>query len=298
MRATILVSLFALIGAGCGAGRTSGICAELKPTGQGDSVALAKEGTAAWAKRLEKAQVEKSIKEWTQSLAIKPNQPHVRLSLARAHYFYADGFLRFEEEKTKEMLGHFKKATNNAELALGQFAPKYKKKHCGRWSYKVSLATLNKEAVPMMYWYAASLGKYALAKSIVLVLNEKDRIKAMMDKIYAWDRTYYHNASARYLGAYFTKIPFPGGDLPESAKKFRESMEGSPNYLATRVLYAELNVLKMKDRKAAKALFAKLLKEVLAFDLSKEPALIPENTIEQKKAKRLLDEIDVYFPED
>ncbi len=75
-------------------------------------------------------------------------------------------------------------------------------------------------------------------------------------------------------------------------------MAAAPNYLATRVLYAELNVLKMKDKKAAKALFSTLLKEVLAFDLSKEPALIPENTIEQKKAKRLLDEIDVYFPED
>jgi hypothetical protein len=41
-----------------------------------------------------------------------------------------------------------------------------------------------------------------------------------------------------------------------------------------------------------------MLDEVAAFDLQTAPELIPENTIEKRKGADLLEEIDVYFPED
>jgi hypothetical protein len=59
------------------------------------------------------------------------------------------------------------------------------------------------------------------------------------------------------------------------------------------VLYAELNALKAGDR----ATFERLLKEVIDADVTATPALEPENRVEQRKAKLLLDEVDVYFPE-
>jgi hypothetical protein len=281
---------------GCGGGRTSGICANLSPsaTAQGDAKAAATTGEEGWKNRLDEAQLRKGIDAWENSLAIQPGQADLRVKLARAHYFLADGHLRFDEEKSEEMLRHLETATNHAELALGQKYPGYAKKYCGRRPFKQALAQTDKGAAPAMYWYASALGKYALAKSIVLILNEKDRIKAMMTNIRDLDQAFFYNGPDRYFGAFYTKVPFPGGDIELSVKHFEASLAASPQYLATRVLYAELNRIKAGD----KAKFKELLEAVLAFDLSTAPELIPENTIEQRKAKALMEEIDVYFPED
>jgi tetratricopeptide (TPR) repeat protein len=281
---------------GCGGGRTSGICAhtDLKATAQGDAKALAVTGEEGWKGRLDQGNVEKAIESWEKSLAINPDQADLRVKLARAHYFLADGHLRFDEEKSDVMLKHFEAATNHSELALGQKYPGYAKKYCARRPFKQALAQVDKGAAPAMYWYASALGKYALAKSIVMILNEKDRIRAMMTTIRELDSTFFFTGPDRYFGAFYTKIPFPSGDLVRSAKHFEASIKGSPNYLASRVLYAELNRIKAGDR----AKFKELLDAVVAFDVNSAPELLPENTIEQRKAKALLEEIDVYFPEE
>ena len=145
-----------------------------------------------------------------------------------------------------------------------------------------------------MYWYATNLGKYALATSIVEVLNQKDRIVAMMELLKSLDKGFFHHAADRYFGAFYTKIPFPSGDLPKSQSHFMASAEGAPYYLATKVLLASMNAAKAGNR----ALFKQMLDEVVAFDLDSRPDLKPENAAEQRKAKDLLDEIDIYFPEE
>mgnify|MGYP003953275115 CR=1 FL=1 len=281
---------------GCGGGRTSGICAHtnLKATAQGDAKALAASGEEGWKGRLDSGKLEQTIQAWEKSLAIDPGQADLRVKLARAHYFLADGHLRFDEEKSDVMLKHFEAATNHSELALGQKYPGYAKKYCARRPFKQALAQVDKGASSAMYWYASALGKYALAKSIVMILNEKDRIRAMMTTIRELDSTFFYTGPDRYFGAFYTKIPFPSGDIERSAKHFEASIAGSPNYLASYVLYAELNRIKAGD----KAKFKELHDTVVAFDLSKAPELLPENTIEQRKAKALLEEIDVYFPEE
>jgi hypothetical protein len=139
-----------------------------------------------------------------------------------------------------------------------------------------------------MYWYASALSRYALMTSLVEVLNQTDRIRAMMDLIQRLDPTYWYYASDRYLGAFYTKIPFPSGDLPKSTKHFEKAVQNAPSYLATKVIYAEMNATKAGDR----ALFKRLLEEVLAYDLESAPEIKPENAAEQKKAKYFLDDID------
>ena len=305
MRKIAIVAVLILLMAGCGAGRTSGICGTLAPTLKGDAVAWAKQGSDAWAGRIDEKKLREAISHWMKSLAANPEQPKLRVRLARALYFLADGYLRFQEEKSAEMMKTFESATNQAEIALGQLYPKYRSKYCGRRSYADQIATLDQKAGSAMYWYAASLGKYALEKSIILVLNEKDRIKAMMDALYSWDRKFYYYAADRYLGAFYTKIPFPKGDLARSRAHFEASIKGAPQYLSTKVLFAKMNLVKAYSRaktpaakKAIRDLYKGLLDSVVSFDLKSAPKLIPENTIEQKKAKQMLDELDVDMPVD
>lgn len=294
LRAAVVGSL--LLVTACGGGRQSGICGEIPPppTAQGDAAALVAAGEEAWQSRHDEASLRTAIDSWKQALAIDPSRAALRVRLARAHYFLADGHLRFDDARSAEQLDNLREATNQSELALGQQYPAFRSKYCSRQPYSVALQQLDRGAIPAMYWYGVALGKYALSTSIVEVLNNVPRIKAMMSLVRQLDPDFYYTAADRYFGAFYTKIPFPGGDLPRSKAHFEASVAASPNYLATKVLYAELYALKSGDR----ALFETQLKAVMDFDLDTEPDIKAENAAEKRKAEELLDEIDVYFPED
>lgn len=280
----------------CAGARQSGICGQIPPppTAEGDANALEAAGDAAWPDRADTARLAEAVASWKQAVKVDPSRADLRIKLARAAYFYADGHLRFDETKQDLMLEHLKLATNEAELALGQNYQGFRSKYCSRQPYQAALQQLDKDAIPAMYWYATALGKYALATSIVEVLNQKDRIKAMMDTIRQLEPSFFYHAADRYLGAFFTKIPFPNGDLPLSRSHFEAAINGSPEYLASRTLFAEMYAIKAKDR----ATFKAQLDAVLAFDLDSAPDIRPENQVEQRKARDLLEEIDIFFPED
>jgi len=281
---------------GCGTARQSGICGDVNPspTGSGDVAAMEKAADEAWAQRGDRAQAEAAIKGWQELLNAAPTRHDIRTKLARAHYFFADSVLWIDfnidrkEAAGAEMAKHYKEAANQAEMALGQRYPGFRSKYCARQPFNTALEQLDKDAVPAMYWYAASLSRYALMTSLVEVLNQTDRIKAMMDLIGRLDPAYWYWASDRYQGGFYTKIPFPSGDFPRSTRHFEKSVSNAPNYLATRVIYAEMNAAKAGDR----ALFERLLREVIDFDLETAPEIKPENAAEQKKAKFYLDDID------
>jgi len=280
----------------CGTSRQSGICGDVNPapTGTGDAALLEKQGDEAWLLRGDQSQAEAAITAWNEALKVAPSRYDIRTKLARANYFLADSHLWMQynidgkEAVGERMASHYKAAANESELALGQRYPGFRSKYCARQPFQTALEQLDKDAVPAMYWYAASLSRYALMTSLVEVLNQKDRIKAMMDLIQRFDPSFWYYGADRYLGGFYTKIPFPSGDLPTSGKHFEKAVENAPSYLATKVIYAEMNAAKAGDR----ALFKRLLEEVLAFDLDSAPEIKPENAGEQKKARFYLDDID------
>lgn len=296
MRSIVIGAAIAGLIVGCAGSRSSIICQDLAPDPavQGDVATLNSEGDEAWKGRLEEAQLAKAIDAWEKSLKIDPKQYQLRVKLARAHYLMADGHVRFDEEREEQMLAHFESGVKHAEVALGQQFPEFRNRFCSRRPLKAQIAALDKGAVPAAYWYATNLGKYGLAKSIIVVLNQKDRIKALMDMVKKLDDTYFYSAADRYFGAYYTKIPYPNGDLPKSKSHFEATIAAQPNYLGSKVLMADLWAIKAGDRET----FKRLLDEVVAADPKVIPEVEPENTIEQRKAKMLLEEIDLYFPLD
>lgn len=285
----------------CGTSRQSGICGDANPapTATGDANALDKQGDEAFVQRADQAQAEAAIKAWTEALKVSPSRHDIRIKLARANYFLADEHIWMQfniegkEAAGERMTGLYKAAANEAEFALGQKYPGFRSKYCARQPFNTALEQLDKDAVPGMYWYAASLSRYALMTSIVEVLNQTDRIKAMMELIHRFEPSYWYYASDRYLGGFYTKIPFPSGDLPKSSKHFETAIQNAPSYLATKVIYAEMNAAKAGD----KPLFKRLLEEVIAFDLDSAPEIRAENAGEQKKAKFYLDDIDSLISE-
>ena len=298
MRPWILAFAIAsgLASAACGTSRQSGICGDVNPapSGSGDVTALDKSGDEAWAQRSDQTKAEAAIAAWTDALKVDPSRTDIRVKMAHAHYFLADSLLWIRKNIENNdaagdlMVKHYREAANQAELALGQKYPAFRSKYCARQPFTTALEQLDKDAVPAMYWYAAALSRWALNTSLIEVLNQSDRIRAMMELTHRLDPSYWYFASDRYLGGFYTKIPYPAGDLDKSRKHFETAIQNAPQYLATKVVFAEMNASKAGD----KALFKRLLEEVIAFDLKTAPELEPENAAEQKKAKYYLDDID------
>jgi len=295
----LLISAIAVLGlatAACGTSRQSGLCGDINPapSAEGDSAAVEAEGDAAWVNRADEAQARAAIAAWQLALKISPNNSKLRAKLGRAHYYLADSVLWVKKNigdsdtAGAEMIANYREAANQSELSLGQGYPGYRSKFCARQPFATALEQLDRDSVPAMYWYAASLSRWALQTSLLEVLNQTDRIRAMIDLVKRWDPTYWYNAADRYMGGYTTKIPFPSGDLPKSREYFDRAIAAAPQYLATKVVMAEMFATKAGD----KALFERLLNEVIAFDLDQAPELRPENAAEQKKAKYYLDDID------
>ncbi|GMV40692.1 MAG: hypothetical protein AMXMBFR64_24080 [Myxococcales bacterium] len=280
----------------CGASRQSGLCADdlySKGTLQGDAGAAEKEGEAHWAKRSDPAELRKAIEAWDRAVQIDPSNTDLMVRLSRAWYFLGDGHLRFDEEKKADMLAAFEKGTYWAEVALRGKNAEFRKRVCASEPFDKALKVVDKKSVPALYWYATNLGKWGLASSLINVLENKDKVAAMIGAARKLDPTYFYGAPDRYFGAYYTKIPFPNGDPKRSKKHFQRALKIEPNYFATRVLMAEMLAPKLKDR----AMF----EEQLQFVINAKPDVIPElqaeQEIEQRKAKELYEDIDVLFEE-
>ncbi len=292
---TLLTLAFALFAAGCGTTRQN-VCGQLVPnaTAQGNAAEHVAAGDAAWKERKDITWIKKAIESWNKALAITPKDAETRVKLSRAYYLLADGHLRMDDEKDEEMKATFRKGMKEAEIAFALKVPKYRKDFCAEKPFAESISTADATAVPAMYWFATNLGKWGLEEGLTTILKYKDDIKAMMDRVESLQPTYFYYAPYRYFGVYWTKIPVFRGDEAKSKAAFEKSIKGAPQYLATKVLMAHRFAAKWKDP----ALFVKLLKEVIEFDLTTAPELAPENAIEQKKAKDLWEDADTYFSED
>lgn len=158
-------------------------------------------------------------------------------------------------------------------------------------SIKKAVDLLTEVDVPSMYWTLANTGKWSKLNGIFSSLKYKDEILALLGRVEELRPNFYYAAVPRYWGGFYALAPgIAGGDMDKSKKKFNEAMERAPEYLGTKVLYAEIYLVKKKDKKE----FEKVLKEVAASNLG-PVELHPENKLEIKKAQKLLEKKDEIF---
>jgi hypothetical protein len=268
-----------------------GLCGdELKPKA-GDLAAAEKAAADAWSKRADEKQLQLAIEKLKEASAIDPKKAENWVKLGKALYLWADGHLRLDEDREDEMVPVFKRSVYAFERAIRATNPDYTFAVCAKDPIKKVVSTIRKQDLDAIYWYSTALGKYGLASSITEVLGNKDRIYAFIRRVGKLDSKFNYGAAHRYLGAFFTKIPFPKGDVKKSRKHFEKSIAIAPNYLATRVLMAKMLAPKLKDR----ALFKAQLDYVLNAKDDVISGLAPEHALEKKKAKLLLADIDDIF---
>lgn len=206
----------------------------------------------------------------------------VAVLLARAYYFKGEG----TTDKDKR-LEYFDKGVKAGEAALNTI-PTYKEAMAAKEKEENVVKKLGKDDMDALYWTAANLARYAKFAPFSKKLAVKSRVRYLWDRVMEVDPDYNYGGVYRFFGGYYALVPSITGeqDPAKSKEMFEKGIQSAPQYLETKVLYAEAYCThgKVKDRE----LFRKLLNEVLAADVSAYPEIAPENEIAKAKAKDLL----------
>ncbi|MCA9538168.1 MAG: hypothetical protein KC620_04740 [Myxococcales bacterium] len=285
------LATLALLLAAC-SGRQSTLTLDTKPLAKtGDATPMVEKGDALWAERADQAKAQEAIAAWEGAAALDPTRADVQLKLAYAYYFMANVHLRWLDEPEEAQLAAYEKGLVAAERAIKLETPAFAEKIKAGEKWQAAVKTVGKEGIAGLYWHSTNLGKWALLDGFTTILAHKDDVAATMQHVLDLDETFFHGAPHRYFGVYRTKIPFPGGDLPASKAHFEKAVAIDPNYLDTKVLFAESYAAKAQDE----ALFRKLLQEVIDTPDDVIPELVPENRNSKRVAKKLLEDIEEYF---
>lgn len=260
-----------------------------KAGGADETTSLTAEGDAKWAERTSAANIRAAIAAWEKAAEADPGDPELLVKLTRAHYFLADGYLRADE---KEYLRVMDQGVKWGEKAMVAASPEFEQKMRGGAKYPEAVKVVPKAGVPAMYWYASALGKWAKRKGFAVLLGQKDNVKSTMDRALELDPEYFYGGPHRYFGAYYAIAPaFAGGDLEKSKVHFKKSLEIQPDYIGTKVLWAQELAVKQQDEET----FDRLLGEVLAAPDDIIPELGPEILVEKQKAEELMEKKGELF---
>jgi len=247
---------------------------------------------AAWANRGDPAQAKAAVDAWTKAAEIDPKNVTALFELTHAIYFYSDCHLRFDEENPDAYKDSHESGVRAGERALSAMSPSFGEKMASGERIEEAITVLNASAVPALYWRASNLGRWAVLESFATLLSYKDEIREVMDFCLTQNPLYFYQGPDRYFGVFYAKAPgFAGGDMKKSAAHFNVAIDAHPNYFGTRILMAEEWAIKEDNR----PLFEELVNYVLNSDPNVIPELVPESTCEQRKATKLMAEIDDIF---
>jgi tetratricopeptide (TPR) repeat protein len=244
----------------------------------------------AWTQRGDRAALEKAIALWEAEVARNPGHASTWARLSRAYYLLADGHLRTLGPSNAQYLTAFEKGTAAGERSLAAQSPEFRARVLADEKVEEAIRLVGRDGIPAMYWYAANLAKWSRATGIVALLKNKDRVRGVVGRVLELDENFFHGAPHRYFGAYWALLPI-GRDLDKSRTHFDRSLAIAPAYAGTKVLMAETYAVKKQDR----ALFLRLLDEVLALPDDAVPDLVPEIRIEKDKARELKARVDELF---
>ena len=274
----------------CG-GRASGLKDEAGPVSKtGDASAMVEAGDALWTERGDRAKAEGAVAKWEAAAGVDPTRADVQLKLSYGYYFLANAHVKWDEDPNDAMRALFLKGVEAGERAIKLESPEFASKIKGGATWGEAVTSVPKAGVAGLYWYSTNLGKWGLLDGITTILAHKDDIFKTMDHVRKLDEGFFHAAPHRYFGVYWAKIPF-GKDLKKSHLHFQNSMRLAPNYLETKVLFAEHWVARSDDE----PLFKQVLTEVINTPDDIDATLIPENKNAKRTAQAMLENIEDFF---
>jgi hypothetical protein len=176
-------------------------------------------------------------------------------------------------------------AVADAERALAARNPELRARAARRRPPVEVFAAATRDDLPALTAYAESLLAWSEARGLATLLVEAARIEAAARRAAEIDRSAGFGAPDRVLAMLSASLPLDaGGDLAQALERFEMALAAAPDYLPTRVAFAERYAARLGDR----ALYRRLLDEVLHADAAALPDALAENLEAQATARRLL----------
>jgi prepilin-type processing-associated H-X9-DG protein len=258
-----------------------------------DSKGLPPDVAKLWEKRHVEASLAQALPKLEELADKNPGDYNLQIIAARANYTYADGhlFLKLTEETEKQikplLTKHYDKAIQYSERAMS-LQPDFKKKVKSGTSIEDALDLLGKDYIDSIYWRYAALARWSRLEGTATLLRNKGKFTKMMKRVEALEPNYFFGAVYRYYGG--SETLSPTGSMAKGKEYFEKAIALENRFFGNHVLYADIWAAKKLD----KDLFEKELNFVINNkpEILGRPEWVPEQIIEQEKAKKFLKEID------
>ena len=154
-------------------------------------------------------------------------------------------------------------------------------------SLEAALKECTAEDVPGLFWAGMPLASAVnVSRDDVTMVSQMPKARALIARALELDEAYYHAGSHMIFGSLYGSMGKTLGGDPDKAKRhFTRALELTQRrFLMVQLMYAKTLAVQLQD----KALFEKLLDEVIKADLSINPTQSLANVAAKRRARRLL----------
>jgi tetratricopeptide (TPR) repeat protein len=274
--------------AGC-AGRRSVILERPRPViSAAEAATLRNDADKLWKQRDDPPKARQALALYRRAFAADPANAELGTRLARAFHFV--GYYVETDPLVQDTLFLRGVETGERVLALNaSFQAIYRKAE----DEARALTALDNNWINPIYWTGMNYDRWLCGKGRLVRYRNKQRVEAYMARVKALDPNFFYGAVPRYFGVLPTQGRAPFVDIDNAKHEFDRAVELAPNFFGNQRIYAETYAVKKKDR----ALFKKLLEQVINGNPNALPDVAPENKFEQAVARDMLKRIDEYFGE-
>jgi tetratricopeptide (TPR) repeat protein len=216
----------------------------------------------------------------------------LRLRAAEAYFGYANAFVEDTDKKRACLL--YLKARDYALQVLKGNKSFARALDVPVPEFREMMNNIGKGYTPALFWTGNSwLSWIALNPDDPQAMMELPKAVAMLERAVELDEAYYYGSAHAALGAYYASLPRMLGDNTAKAKRhFDRAFEISGGkFLLMYYLYAKFYAYQIQDRE----LFVKTLKMIVETPEDKYPDMAFANEVAKRKARILLDNVDMYF---
>jgi hypothetical protein len=294
----IMISIVLLFQCGCGA----------KKMATGIIGAISTDGIAAVESEEDVSFARESLPSLIKTLEVlrygNKNDLRTLVLLSKAYGTYTFGFIEEDMLLLPKASPSLVQATNSAKLFYNrgkEFGITALKRKSGMRNafnapfpvFKKSVSGLGKKYVPALFWTA-----FNWANSMNLNRDDPEafvnlpKVVAMVERVLELDPGYYYGSAHALRGLLaVTRPKMLGGDPELADKELRKAMEASPDYLMTKVLYAQYYARQMND----KPLFITTLTDVIKADAGALPEQRLTNELAKRRAETLIKQENELF---
>jgi len=220
--------------------------------------------------------------------------PNKELLLMTSEAYFGYSFAFIEDADKVRASKMYLKARDYALQVLNKDSHFKKALNKPAAGFKQALKRFDKDDVPALYWAASSwMARIALNLDKPELLMDIPKAEAMLLRVVELDENFYYGVAHAALGSFYASRSKTIGGDPEKAKyHFDRAFELSDSkILFVHLMYAKFYAYQVQDRQ----LFISTLEDIVSKPVGYFPEKNFANEVAKRKAKRLLEDVDMYF---